>query len=143
MEWAWLVMTHPLVLVACGGGAGSAIRYAVGRWVDARLGATGFPFGTFTVNVAGSFVLGVLALLILERLPANYRGFYLLFGTGFCGGFTTFSTFEWESYKLARDGSWWLLSAYALGSVVCGFVGVLAAVLVVNGVFGKPLPNGQ
>ena len=142
MESVWLFVTHPFVLVAVGGAGGSVLRFAVGRWVDARLSGTGFPFGTFTVNVAGSFVLGMLALVVLERLPPNYRGLYLLFGTGFCGGFTTFSTFEWETFKLARDGSWWLLAANVVGSFACGFAGILAALVVVHYLFGKPVANG-
>ncbi len=137
MELARSVLTHPFVLVAVGGAVGSLLRFVVGRWVDARLTAGGLPWGTFTVNVAGSFILGVLALWVLERLPAEYRGFYLLFGTGFCGGFTTFSTFEWETFQLVRDGSWVLAGVNVVGSFTCGFVGILAAAVVVQGVFGR------
>jgi fluoride exporter len=138
VESAWAVVTHPLVLVTVGGAVGSLLRYVVGRWVDARLTVGGLPWGTFVVNVVGSFVLGVLALWVLERLPANYRGLYLLFGTGFCGGFTTFSTFEWETFKLVRDGSWALAGVNVFGSFACGFLGILAAVVVVHAVFGRP-----
>jgi CrcB protein len=137
MESAWPVVTHPFVLVAVGGAAGSLLRFVVGRWVDARLTAGGLPWGTFTVNVTGSFVLGLLGLWVLERLPPDYRGVYLLFGTGFCGGFTTFSTFEWETFQLVRNGSWVLAGVNVVGSVACGFVGVLAAALVVQGVAGR------
>lgn len=137
MESARTVLAHPLVLVTVGGAVGSLLRFVVGRWVDARFTAGGLPWGTFTVNVAGSFILGVLALWVLERLPAEYRGIYLLFGTGFCGGFTTFSTFEWETFKLVRDGSWAMAGVNVAGSVACGFVGVLAAALVVQGLAGR------
>jgi len=138
VEFVWTVLTHPLFLVAAGGAAGSVARYTAGMWVDARLTVGGMPWGTFTVNVVGSFIVGVLALFVLERLPPNYRGFYLLFGTGFCGGFTTFSTFEWETFKLIRDGSWGVAGAYVFGSLVCGFLGVIAAVFVVHVLFGRP-----
>jgi CrcB protein len=126
MESAWAVLTHPLVLVTAGGAVGSLLRFVVGRWVDARFTAGGLPWGTFTVNVAGSFILGVLALWVLERLPAEYRGVYLLLGTGFCGGFTTFSTFSYEAARLLEDGSVGRAAAYMLASVLFSLAAVFA-----------------
>src|SRR3954469_11127211 len=92
------LLTRPIVLVGLGSAVGGVLRYYLGRWVDARFGGTGFPWGTFAINVSGSFVLGVIALFVTERLPPEYRWAYLLLGTGLCGGFTTFSTFEWETF---------------------------------------------
>jgi len=89
------------------------------------------------VNVSGCFILAVAAILILERLPPEHQDWYLLIGTGFCGGFTTFSTFAWETFKLVRDGSWWYALGNVLGSVLAGFVGVLLAV----GLLGLLLPK--
>jgi fluoride exporter len=132
------LLNHPIVLVGLGSAVGGILRYYMGRWVDAWAGGTGFPWGTFVINVSGSFVLGVVALLVVERLPPDYRWAYLLLGTGLCGGFTTFSTFEWETYQLVRDGSYWLALANVAGSVVCGFVGILLAVLTVHTLFGRP-----
>jgi CrcB protein len=132
------ILGHPIVLVGLGSAVGGVLRYYIGRWVDARAGGTGFPWGTFVINVSGSFVLGVLALLVIERLPPDYRWAYLLLGTGLCGGFTTFSTFEWETYQLVRDGSHWRALANVAGSVVCGFVGILLAVLTVHALLGRP-----
>ncbi|HJZ89413.1 MAG TPA: fluoride efflux transporter CrcB [Gemmataceae bacterium] len=131
-------LNHPIVLVGLGSAVGGILRYYIGRWVDEWAGGTGFPWGTFVINVSGSFVLGVLALLVIERLPPDYRWAYLLLGTGLCGGFTTFSTFEWETYQLVRDGSYWLALANVVGSVVCGFAGILLAVLTVHALFGRP-----
>jgi fluoride exporter len=143
MESVCNVGTHPLFSIAVGGAAGSVLRYVVGQWVDSRLSETGFPFGTFTVNFVGSFILGVLAFCVLESLLPNYRELYLLFGTGFCGGFTTFSTFEWETHKLIRDGNWWLAGSYVVGSVVCGFIAFVLAGFIVQSTVGKPLAGDQ
>lgn len=138
IEQLQAVLYHPIVLVGVGSAVGGVSRYYLGRWVDGWLGGTGFPWGTFVINVSGSFILGVLGLLILDRLPPDYRWAYLLLGTGFCGGFTTFSTFEWETFQLVRDGSHWLAVANVVGSVVFGFAGVLLAVVTVYGLAGRP-----
>jgi fluoride exporter len=140
IEQLQAALYHPIVLVGIGSAVGGVLRYYLGRWVDAWLGGTGFPWGTFTINVSGSFVLGVLALLIIERLPPEYGWAYRLLGVGFCGGFTTFSTFEWETFQLVRDGSLWLALANVGGSVACGFVGILLAVATVYGLIGRPTP---
>ncbi len=134
----WQVVAHPIVLVGLGGAAGSVLRYYLGRWIDVQAGGSGFPWGTFAINVSGSFILGVVGLLVTERLPPEYRWAYLLFGTGFCGGFTTFSTFEWETFKLIRDGSVWLAVANVVGSVVAGMLGVVLAVAAVSALWARP-----
>ncbi len=98
-----------VLLVAAGGAAGSVARYLAGL---AALGASAtFPWGTFAVNVAGSFVLGV----VLGALPPGSGG-RLLLGTGFCGGFTTFSTFSAEVVALAGRGAVGRAGAYAAAS---------------------------
>ena len=96
-EWCGKVaaiLTHPVALVGYGSAVGGMLRYVVGRWIDTRPGAGSFPWGTFAVNVSGSFILAVLALVVLERAAPGRREVYLLLGTSFCGGFTTFSTLE-------------------------------------------------
>ena len=70
-------------------------------------------------------------------IGSAHQNWYLLLGTGFCGGYTTFSTFEWETYKLVRDGSWWYALANAFGSLLAGFIGILLAVALVGAIFPK------
>jgi CrcB protein len=128
-----------MLLLMLGGAIGTCLRYWVGRWLGQHPWAQVFPpLGTLVINVTGSFILGAAAVLILERLPPQHQDLYLLVGTGFCGGYTTFSTFEWETYKLVRDGSWGLAAANVLGSVAAGFLGVLVAVKLAEMVFPKP-----
>lgn len=93
-----------LVLVIVGGGLGSGARYLVSAWMLARLGPA-FPWGTVTVNVAGSFLLGTLMQLGLSTTVINVET-RLLLGTGFLGGFTTYSTFNHETLGYLQDGNW-------------------------------------
>ena len=85
-----------LLLVLVGGAVGAPARYLADRWLTARLPGA-FPWGTFAVNVAGSFVLGLLAAAAPAWLLA-------LGGTGFCGALTTFSTFSFETVRLLETG---------------------------------------
>jgi CrcB protein len=104
------------LLVAAGAALGAPLRYLVDRWMRRSYGET-FPWGTLTVNVAGSLLLGFLA-----GLPASPAVAALL-GTGFCGALTTYSTFSWETLTLARDGA----RSRAAGYVALSMVGGLAA----------------
>jgi CrcB protein len=140
MEW-WDTLTavavHPVTLVAVGSAIGGNIRYWLGRWIDARPLPGGLPWGTFTINVTGSLLLGFFAVWFIERLAPAKRELYLLLGTGFCGGYTTFSTFEWETYKLIRDGNWPAAMTYVFGSLAVGFLGVFAGAVGAQFVFGR------
>jgi CrcB protein len=102
-----------VLLVALGAAVGAPARYLTDRAVQRRLG-TGFPWGTLTVNVAGSLLLGFLA-----GLPAS-PAWTALLGTGFCGALTTYSTFSWETLSLARAGARRRAAAYVLLSVTAG-----------------------
>lgn len=112
--------TSTMVLVALGAAVGAPARYLLDSAITARAG-TRFPWGTLVVNVVGSMVLGLLAGWAVEgRLLA-------LAGTGFCGGFTTASTFTWEVLALAERGQARRAAAYVVASVtVCGGVAALA-----------------
>lgn len=125
------------LLLFLGGGLGTCARWWLGNWFAVQPWARGLPWGTFVINVSGSFILGIAAVLILERLPPQHQQWYLLVGTGFCGGYTTFSTFEWETFKLIRDGSWLLALANVAGSVLAGFVAVLLAVTLIHALWPR------
>jgi CrcB protein len=101
------------LLVVLGAAVGAPLRYLTDRLVQSRHG-TGFPWGTFVVNVAGSFVLGLVVGAAAS--PAVIA----LVGTGFCGALTTYSTFGYETVRLGMQGSRLLAGLNAIGSVLAG-----------------------
>jgi CrcB protein len=115
-----------LLLVALGGAAGSAVRYELGALVLRQTGPSAFPYGTFTVNVAGCLIAGLLAGLGERHgfLTAEVR---LLVFTGFLGGFTTFSAFGVETIALVERGEWALAALYVSVSVACGLAALWTA----------------
>jgi CrcB protein len=134
---SFLLTRKKMLLLMLGGALGTYLRYGVGKWFNSQSWAQGFPYGTMFINVTGSFILAVAAVIILEKLPPEHQDWYLLIGTGFCGGYTTFSTFEWETYQLVRDGSWMSAVANVFVSVMAGFVGILLGVLLASLLFLK------
>jgi CrcB protein len=111
------------VLILLGGGIGSLSRYLVGAAMAMRYG-TRFPIaGTMTINITGSFLIGLLMTLITERFGANSSLRYLLV-IGFLGGYTTFSSFEWETYSVISHGGFWMGVFNMVGSVGLGYTAV-------------------
>lgn len=95
---------NQLLAITLGGGLGSLLRFGMSTWVYARLGRD-FPYGTLAVNVVGSLVIGLLYVLLVERLNAApvWRAALLI---GVLGGFTTFSSFSLETINLLEAGEW-------------------------------------
>ena len=113
-------MIRELLAVGCGGAAGSIVRYLLSGGIMAGQTLLGFPAGTFTVNAAGSLLIGIL----LEATSSETLGWLLI--VGFCGGFTTFSTFSLETVGLIKSGHIVLALVYVILSTV---LGVLACFL--------------
>ncbi|WP_214414168.1 fluoride efflux transporter CrcB [Sphaerisporangium fuscum] len=116
-----------VLLVALGAAIGAPLRYLTGRLVQSRHDSV-FPWGTLTVNLAGSFALGVLT-----GLPAGTQWSAVL-GTGFCGALTTYSTFSYETLRLVQDGSRFYALANVVASLVAGLGAGLAGLLVAQAV---------
>jgi CrcB protein len=113
--------------VAVGAALGGVARYYLGSTIQQRLGA-GFPWGTLCINVSGSLLLGVIIRYALAT-PAMSVEMRALLTTGFCGGYTTFSTYSYETAMLLEEGRYERAGLYALGSVLlalaataCGFL---------------------
>jgi CrcB protein len=137
---AWLAAAarNKMILLIVGGALGTCLRYWVGNWFKSHPWGQTFPYGTLFINVTGSFILGFAVTFIPLRVPLEHQGSWtLLVGVGFCGGYTTFSTFSVETATLISDGSWGLALANVLGSVVAGLAAVFLAVLLVHLLF-KP-----
>jgi CrcB protein len=113
-----------------GGFVGAIARFVVARWVGSAV-ETRFPLGTLLINVSGSFLLGLLGAIVVQKAIPNADALRLALGVGFLGAFTTFSTFEYETHALLEDGLWFTALANVALSVVVGLValrlGILAA----------------
>jgi CrcB protein len=124
-----------LLAIALGGALGTPARYAVERFV--HVAPDSFPWSTFTVNITGSLVLGLLLTLIIERWPPSLylRPFAAI---GFLGAYTTFSTYMVETDLLLKDGQVGVALAYVFGSLFVGLVAVYLGVVI-----GRLWPAGR
>ncbi|MFT5216410.1 MAG: CrcB protein [Glaciecola sp.] len=116
-----------LLLVFIGGGFGSTLRYVIGKYMNST--ETGIPWGTFTANILGSLIIGVILGLAVKNdtLSSNQT---LLLATGFCGGFTTFSTFAYENHVFLKSGDFTSFALYTIGSFIVAFLAVFAGLFI-------------
>ena len=111
--------------IGVGGAIGTIARYRLDGWVQGRLGAA-FPYGTLTVNVLGSFLLALLMCVTLKSdvLPPNVR---IVLATGVLGGFTTYSTFNYDTLRYLQQGAWGMgalnVTATVLGCIAASALG--------------------
>lgn len=115
-------MLRTMLLVGLGGFLGSISRFLVGQGLH-RIFDTVFPIGTMTVNIVGCFIIG-LVYSLAERDNLINPEMRMFLAVGFCGGFTTFSSFAFDKLKLFKDGEFLYLSGYVAGSVFLGFIAV-------------------
>lgn len=108
-----------LFLIFLGGGLGSVLRYSVSYYASKMLIINNFPIGTLLVNALGCILIGALSVFFKDN--ANLR---LLFIIGFCGGFTTFSTFSFEIFGFWQNSQYFLLVFYLILSLILGFLGI-------------------
>ncbi|MDA9875062.1 fluoride efflux transporter CrcB [Flavobacteriaceae bacterium] len=116
-----------VLLVFIGGGVGSALRYLVGKFL--KIPASGFPWSTFSVNVLGSLIIGILMGVTLKNSALSENQTLLLI-TGLCGGFTTFSAFAYENQVFLKEGDFTNFFIYTLGSIGVGLAAVFLGLFI-------------
>ncbi|QFZ55252.1 fluoride efflux transporter CrcB [Oceanihabitans sp. IOP_32] len=118
-----------LLLVFVGGGFGSVLRFLISKHLTTS--ETALPYGTFAVNIIGSLVIGIILGLAAKNntLTENQT---LLLATGFCGGFTTFSTFAYENHLFLKTGDFISFATYTILSLVVGFLAVFFGLFLVK-----------
>ena len=122
--------------IGLGAVLGANLRFLVAQWAARQWGAE-FPYGTLVINISGSFVIGVFLAIVGARLAVNPL-WRLFFATGFLGGFTTFSSYAWETLSLAEAGAWLAAAGYVVASNGVGLLGVWLGALLARSL---PLPD--
>lgn len=123
-------MGSNILIVGLGGGIGSILRYLCQKWINDSY-QHNFPLATFLINFFGCFLIGILYALS-EKGNILSPQIRLLLITGFCGGFTTFSTFAYENMNLLRIGDHFYFLVYAAGSVALGIIAVYIGSLLIK-----------
>ena len=119
-----------LALIAIFGAIGTLARYGLQGLVQVRV-PSAFPYGTLLVNLSGCFLLGLLGQFTLNRMVIS-PDWRVAIAVGFFGGYTTFSSFGWETAKMLEDGEWLRASVYVAASVVAGLLLSLAGIRLAN-----------
>jgi len=119
-----------ILLIALFGAIGTLARYSLQGVVQVRMGSS-FPYGTLLINLTGCFFLGLIGQFTLNRMvvPADWR---VAIAVGFFGGYTTFSSFGWETAKMLEDGEWLRASTYVGASVFVGLLLSIAGIRLAN-----------
>ncbi|WP_405199502.1 fluoride efflux transporter CrcB [Christiangramia sp. LLG6405-1] len=118
-------MIKNLLLVFLGGGLGSSLRYLVSKYLN---DGGVIPQGTLVVNVLGSFLLGLALGWLIKQDMLNHPLNFLI-AIGFCGGFTTFSTFSFENFNMIKSGDYISFSIYFLGSIILGIIAIFLGII--------------
>ena len=129
-----------LLLVALGSAVGGVARWSLGGWLQRLAGGAPpvvFPVGTLVVNATGSFVLGVLAVVLTRPDAARTDAAWLVLGVGFCGGYTTFSTFSLDTVALLETRGLVLAAANVVVSVIAGLAGIFAGMMLGRAALGR------
>lgn len=121
-------MIKTLLFIGCGGFLGSISRFAASRYLQDNF-PSAFPFGTFLVNISGCFLIGLI-YGFSERSSLLTNGWKMFLAVGFCGGFTTFSTFANENLALLRDGDFFHFFIYTGLSVFLGIAATFLGVII-------------
>ncbi|WP_129628765.1 fluoride efflux transporter CrcB [Candidatus Oscillochloris fontis] len=117
---------HNIIAIAIGAAVGANLRYAISVWATRHLGAS-FPYGTLMINLLGCLLIGLLLSLANARIQLSETT-RLLLVTGLLGGFTTFSSFGYETYNLINSGNWLAAIIYASTSMIVGLIAVFVGV---------------
>jgi fluoride exporter len=118
MPFGWRSTLLKYVMVGIGGCLGSILRFWLGNYVGSKMG-TRFPYGTFVINITGSFLIGLVFAFLTERSQWSPYWRYLI-PIGFIGGYTTFSSFEFEALRTIQEGQFGIGLLYVTSSVVLG-----------------------
>lgn len=118
-----------VLLVFLGGGFGSVLRYLMGKFLNST--ENGIPYGTFAANILGSLLIGII-LGFAAKNDTLTQNQTLLLATGFCGGFTTFSTFAYENHVFLKSGDFMSFAIYTIASFIIGFLAVFAGMYLVK-----------
>ena len=119
-----------LLLIAIFGAVGTLARYGLQGVIQVRAGTT-FPYGTLAINLSGCFLLGLIGQFTLNRMVIS-PDWRVAIAVGFFGGYTTFSSFGWETAKMLEDGEWLPATTYVAGSVVFGLLLSVAGIRLGN-----------
>jgi CrcB protein len=125
---------NKLLLVAAGGAVGSVARYLVGVGALRAFGS-GWPYGTFTVNIVGGFLMGCLASWLAHRGAASSEPWRVLLGVGVMGGFTTFSSFSLETALMIQKRAYLQAFSYSAASVLLSVAALFAGLLIARRIF--------